>query len=61
MNNRRFPFPEPEKNELKYVCPSASWGDMTGLIPTGTEEHSELESYEEMYPFLPRPEASTKD
>ena len=61
MNNRRFPFPEPDKNDLKYVCPSASWSDMTGLIPTGPENHIELDFYEEMYPFLPRPETDSED
>ncbi|MBQ8182017.1 MAG: hypothetical protein IJ010_08645 [Ruminococcus sp.] len=61
MNYKKIPVPEPDKNDLEYVCPSASWGDMTGLIPAGSENHSELLSYEEMYPFLPHPEAYTKD
>lgn len=61
MNYRKIPVPEPDKNNLEYVCPSASWGDMTGLIPAGPENHSELLSYEEMYPFLPHPEAYTRD
>ncbi|MBR5682475.1 MAG: hypothetical protein IKW96_04215 [Ruminococcus sp.] len=29
-NKKKIPVPDPEKEE--YECPSASWGDMTGLI-----------------------------
>lgn len=34
-----------------YLCPSASWGDMTGLIPADTQIDGADESYEELYPF----------
>lgn len=61
MNYRKIPVPEPDKNDLEYVCPPASWGDMTGLIPTAPESRSDLNSYEELYPFLPHPEAYIKD
>jgi len=61
MNYKKIPVPEPDKNDLKYVCPSASWGDMTGLIPAGLENYSELSSYEEMYPFLPHPETDARN
>ncbi len=52
-NNKKIPVPEPERNGLEYVCPSASWGDMTGLIPSGLENGSEIESYEDVYPYMP--------
>lgn len=55
-NNKKIPVSEPERNGLEYVCPSASWGDMTGLIPSGLENGSEIESYEDVYPYLPEPE-----
>jgi len=34
-----------------YLCPSASWGDMTGLIPADTGQEGSEESYEELYPY----------
>lgn len=34
-----------------YLCPSASWGDMTGLIPADTCQDDAEESYEELYPY----------
>lgn len=37
-------------NAPEYICPSASWGDMTGLIPGGV---TDPESYREIYPYLP--------
>ena len=55
-NNKKIPVPEPERNGLEYVCPSASWGDMTGLIPSGLENGCEIDSYEDVYPYLPEPE-----
>ncbi|MDO4295780.1 MAG: hypothetical protein Q4D90_06435 [bacterium] len=33
---------------------AASTSDCTGLIPALPTSEAELESYEEMYPFLPR-------
>ena len=38
------------RNVPEYICPSASWGDMTGLIPGG---EADPESYREIYPYLP--------
>jgi len=32
---------------------SASAQDCTGLIPSGEHDDSELENYEEIYPYLP--------
>ncbi len=43
------------KNELPeydYLKP-ASTQDCTGLIPSGLVDESEIEHYEELYPFLP--------
>ncbi|MCR5599298.1 MAG: hypothetical protein K6G33_00930 [Ruminococcus sp.] len=37
----------------EYICPSASWGDVTGLIPVSAEKADEREAGDEMYPFLP--------
>lgn len=50
---KHIPVPEPEKQELEYVCPSASWGDMTGLIPADTDTDGSAESYGDLYPYLP--------
>ncbi|MGN1166025.1 MAG: hypothetical protein ACI4S2_06360 [Lachnospiraceae bacterium] len=36
-----------------YLSNSASAQDCTGLIPSGPISKSELESYEELYHFLP--------
>lgn len=38
---------------------AASTSDCTGLIQTPPQNEAELESYEELYPFLP-PEESIK-
>lgn len=38
---------------------AASFRDCTGLIPAPPRTEAELESYEELYPFLP-PEESIK-
>lgn len=51
-NKKKIPVPEPE-NEEEYVFPSASWGDMTGLIPYAAEDREERSSYGEVYPYLP--------
>ena len=51
MSKKKIPVPEPEKEE--YICPSASWGDMTGLIPFAAEDSAERSSYDEVYPYLP--------
>lgn len=47
---KNIPVPQPEKEE--YICPSASWGDMTGLIPFAAEDSDQRSSYEEVYPYL---------
>ena len=43
----------PESGKLEYVCPSASWGEMTGLLPTPAEDANERDSYDEIFPYLP--------
>lgn len=48
--NHEIPVPEPRQPELEF--PSASSGDMTGLIPNGITNDGEIESYGEVYPYL---------
>ena len=43
-----------------YLGPAASATDCTGLIPSGLTGQAELESYEEMYSFIPVKESSDK-
>lgn len=51
--NKNIPVPEPDTQELEYVCPSASWGDMTGLIPANPTDKDTRDSYQDIYPYLP--------
>lgn len=54
-SDKKYPFPEPEKypaDLTDYFCPSASWGDMTGLIPYAVRNDSEIKSYNDVYPYL---------
>lgn len=49
---------EEEKNQklidaCDYLSSAASSQDLTGLIPSAPVSPGELESYEELYPFLP--------
>ena len=46
MNNKEYDY-------LK----ASSAQDCTGLIPAAPQSKEELESYEELYPFLPNPAA----
>lgn len=57
---KKIPVPEPENQGLEYVCPSASWGDMTGLIPANNDPQTISEEYEELYPYLPEYEGIKK-
>lgn len=50
---RNIPVPDPKSDKSEYICPSASWGDMTGLIPYAAENKDELNAYSEIYPYLP--------
>lgn len=53
--SRKIPDTE-KKNFIKepyeYLFPSASQGDMTGLIPSGLKEADDIESYNEVYPYI---------
>lgn len=63
-NNDVYPYPtESDENDklLKYCCPSASWGDMTGLIPYAAYGNGELESYNEVYNYLPNVKENTEE
>ena len=46
--------PIDDKEDVEYICPSASWGDMTGLIPVSAADSAERDSYDEIYPYLPQ-------
>ena len=50
---KQIPVPDPEKTgpEL-YICPSASFGDMTGLIPKTDDGPSERRAYRDMYAYM---------
>ncbi len=54
-DERRTPlFPVEEMTEPEALqMPSTSDTDMTGLIPAGPQNREELESYGEIYPYLP--------
>lgn len=47
-------------DSFDYLSNAASLQDCTGLIPSAPLTGAELESYEELYHFLP-PESSTKN
>ncbi len=54
-NEERKPlFPVEEMNTMSGM-------DMTGMIPAGMESRAELESYEEMYGFVPEQSASEEN
>jgi hypothetical protein len=50
MSKKKIPVPEPE--EEGYICPYASWGDITGLIPFAAGDSVQLSSYDEGCPYL---------
>ena len=53
MKNKKLirPAGDPENRTPDYICPYASWGDMTGPIPTGTDNDPGPDSYTDIYPF----------
>lgn len=51
IKNRNNSKPVEGNDELTFQR-SASSGDMTGLIPSGIEDN-EIDSYEDIYPYLP--------
>ncbi len=54
MSKRNIPIGDPDNGELEYVCPAASQGDMTGLIPANNSKETISEEYQELYPYLPK-------
>lgn len=44
----------PYTDEIDYLKAS-SVQDCTGLIPSAIQNDEEVENYEELYPFLPKP------
>ena len=40
-----IPVPDPE-NDKEYICPSASWGDITGLVPFAADDGNQHGSYD---------------
>lgn len=56
---KSIPVPDSDKQGIEYVCPSASWGDMTGLIPTGENDDKNDEAYKDIYPYTPKYGGST--
>lgn len=55
-NKDKMPvFPPSQENPegIEYSCPAAAWGDMTGLIPYSAERDGSIESYNELYGYLP--------
>ena len=51
-NKKTPPIGEPDSMKEEYLFPSASSGDMTGLIPSGTSIDSELDAYKDLFPFM---------
>ena len=49
--NKKIPVPEPESDD-EYICPAASWDNMTGTIQYSAEDMMERASYDEVHPFL---------
>lgn len=54
MNKKNIPICEPDDGGLEYVCPAASNGDMTGLIPANNSPETISENYNALYPYLPK-------
>lgn len=48
-----IPVPDPFAKEYEYFFPSASWDEMTGLIPVATENNAEINSYNSIFPYMP--------
>ncbi len=50
---KEIPVPDPFSKEYEYFFPSASWDEMTGLIPVSMDDDSEIDSYNSIFPYLP--------
>ncbi|MBR4627337.1 MAG: hypothetical protein IKO47_06520 [Ruminococcus sp.] len=48
--HKDIPVPEPKPAE-SYECPSAPWVEMTGMIPTPTEDEHQRSSYGNIPPY----------
>lgn len=48
-----IPVPDPEKQGLEYVCPSASWSGLTGVIPSGESDDKADEVFMDIFPDRP--------
>ena len=55
-----IPVPDPEKQGLEYVCPSASWGGMTGHIPSGGSDDKADEVCKDICPCRPEYKGDSK-
>lgn len=44
---------QPAPDDFDYLASAATSGDCTGLIPSMPVSEAELESYEQIYPYLP--------
>ena len=44
---------QPDPDDFDYLSSAATSGDCTGLIPSMPVSKAELESYEQIYPYLP--------
>ena len=44
---------QPDPDDFDYLSSAAASGDCTGLIPSMPVSDAELESYEQIYPYLP--------
>ena len=53
---KSIPLPEPDKQGFEYECPSAYWGDMTGIITTREIDKKVDKVYKDIHP--PRPEVN---
>ena len=50
MSKKKISVPEPKEDG--YICPYASWGDITGLIPFAAEDSVLRSSYDEICRYL---------
>ena len=52
-SNPHIQAKQPAPNDFDYLSSAATSGDCTGLIPSMPVSKAELESYEQIYPYLP--------
>ena len=62
LNRKKREIPVPvAESDVEYICPSASWGDMTGLIPFAAGESTQQSSYKEVSPAPPEYDAGDEN